>query len=233
MDWTSIAAGAISKLFGGKSPGQRNTELAMAKLNEITQAGLELYKNSNLEESDRRAVNTYRESAIDDAMNILSGYDARTAAAGSPIYKGSTVKDRARSQIAGDVSQKVSDYQMNLDTSRANRQAALLPNPSSAIAGLQGAGAMDQFANQNYAANQNGLFDLAYTIIKGLPFNNVGIGGGVVGGNDTAASTNKQAAVSASTSSKQLPIWDDLMRGKYAPSGLSLVDRFRNSIGGL
>jgi len=155
--------GGIAGLFG-KGSGRRmdKVQQQLNMLNQINQRGTDLYDNTNLEESDAKATDLIRNLSTQDALNILSSYDGSAAGAGSPIWKDSTSKGRARNQIAFNASNVANRYAADLETSRANRKAALLPSPAGAAQGLSAASAIDSVQNEQNQADQNALFQGVY-----------------------------------------------------------------------
>jgi hypothetical protein len=166
FDLGSIAAGAIGRLFGGGSPDMTETNRQLALSRKLTQMGIDLYNNTDFEATDNEAVANLQRNGMQDALAALNQYDATASARGSSIFKDSTVKDRARTGIAYDSGRDARSLASNLLTTRANRKAALLPNPSAPLQGMQGAAAMDQFNNDQLAAQQGGIFNLAYGILN-------------------------------------------------------------------
>ena len=161
-----IAAGAISRLLGGGQPNMVETNRQLQQSRQITQMGIDLYNNTDLAATDAQAIAELQANAQQDAMSALNNYDAMSSARGSSIFKGSTVKDQARTDIAYNSGRDARTLASNLLTTRANRKAALLPNPSSPIQGMQGAMAMDQYANDRAAAQQNAIFNIAYGLMN-------------------------------------------------------------------
>jgi hypothetical protein len=161
-----IAAGAVARLFGGGSPNMAETNRQLQLSRQLTQMGIDLYNNTDLESTDNQAVANLQQNAMQDALAALNQYDATSSARGSSIFKDSTVKDRARTDIAYDSGRDARSLASNLLTTRANRKAALLPNPSAPLQGMQGAAAMDQFNNDQLAAQQGGIFNLAYGLLN-------------------------------------------------------------------
>ena len=174
FDLGSIAAGAIGRLFGGGSPDMTETNRQLELSRKLTQMGIDLYNNTDLAATDSEAVANLQQNGMQDALAALNQYDATASARGSSIFKDSTVKDRARTGIAYDSGRDARSLASNLLTTRANRKAALLPNPSAPLQGMQGAMAMDQFGNDQLAAQQNGIFNLAYGILNSKKKKNPG-----------------------------------------------------------
>ena len=164
-----IAAGAVARLFGGGSPDMKETNRQLQLSRKLTQMGIDLYNNTDLAATDSEAVANLQQNGMQDALAALNQYDATASSRGSSIFKDSTVKDRARTGIAYDSGRDARSLASNLLTTRANRKAALLPNPSAPLQGMQGAMAMDQFNNDQLAAQQSGIFNLAYGIMNNLP----------------------------------------------------------------
>lgn len=131
MDPAIISAGVglIGSLFGGR---RNSTPSYMAEQYNLRNAAdkraLSLYDSTNLEELDAQAVGSLRASALKNAMDALSNYDAIAAGRGSGAYKMDTAKDRSKNQIAADSVAPVAQFEANLATSRPQRKAALLPN---------------------------------------------------------------------------------------------------------
>jgi len=161
-----IAVGAVARLFGGGSPNMAETNRQLQLSRQLTQMGIDLYNNTDLAATDSEAVANLQQNGMQDALAALNQYDATASARGSSIFKGSTVKDQARTNIAYESGRDARSLASNLLTTRANRKAALLPNPSAPLQGMQGAAAMDQFGNDQLAAQQNGIFNLAYGILN-------------------------------------------------------------------
>lgn len=161
-----IAAGAVARLFGGGNPNMAETNRQLQLSRELTQMGIDLYNNTDLAATDSEAVANLQQNGMQDALAALNQYDATSAARGSSIFKGSTVKDQARTGIAYESGRDARSLAANLLTTRANRKAALLPNPSAPLQGMQGAAAMDQFNNDQLAAQQGSIFDLAYGLLN-------------------------------------------------------------------
>ncbi len=161
-----IAAGAASRLLGGGSPNMTETNRQLQLSRQLTQMGIDLYNNTDLEATDNQAVANLQQNGMQDALAVLNQYDATAASRGSSIFKGSTVKDQARTNIAYDSGRDARSLASNLLTTRANRKAALLPNPSAPLQGMQGAAAMDQFNNDQLAAQQGSIFNLAYGLLN-------------------------------------------------------------------
>jgi hypothetical protein len=143
---------------------ETNRQLQLSR--QLTQMGIDLYNNTDLAATDSEAVANLQQNGMQDALAALNQYDATASARGSSIFKGSTVKDQARTNIAYESGRDARSLASNLLTTRANRKAALLPNPSAPLQGMQGAAAMDQFGNDQLAAQQNGIFNLAYGILN-------------------------------------------------------------------
>jgi hypothetical protein len=166
FDLGSIAAGAIGRLLGGGGPDMTETNRQLRQSRELTQMAIDLYNNTDLNAIDSQAVAELQTNAQQDAMSALNNYDAMSAARGSSIFKGSTAKDQARTDIAYNAGRDSRSLASNLLTTRANRKAALLPNPSAPLQGMQGAMAMDQFSNDQKAAQQNSIFNIAYGLMN-------------------------------------------------------------------
>lgn len=162
----SLLAGTVTGLFGGGRPsGPNYTKAQYEILNDITRRGMELFDRTDLEASDRKAVDKFRGVTMQDAMRLLGEYDAYAAGAGSPMWKDSTTKSRSRNQIASDAANRTAQMEADLEISRPQRKAALLPNPASAAQAMQGAMAMDQIGLQQAAANQQALFGGVYDLV--------------------------------------------------------------------
>lgn len=161
-----ITAGAVARLFGGGSPDMKETNRQLQLSRQLTQMGIDLYNNTDLESTDNEAVANLQQNGMQDALAALNQYDATASSRGSSIFKDSTVKDRARTGIAYDSGRDARSLASNLLTTRANRKAALLPNPSAPLQGMQGAMAMDQFGNDQLAAQQGSIFNLAYGLLN-------------------------------------------------------------------
>jgi hypothetical protein len=157
---SALAAGVVGKIFGGGSPNMSQTNSQLELIRQIGKRAIDLYDNTDLEASDARAVALQQQIASDNAMRLLEQYDGISAAKGSSIFKSSTVKDRARSEIANSASESAASLAAQLETTRSQRKASLLPNVSNGVAGMQGSMAMDQFRNEQLAANEAGIFGL-------------------------------------------------------------------------
>jgi hypothetical protein len=166
FDLGSIAAGAIGRLLGGGGPDMTETNRQLRQSRQLTQMAIDLYNNTDLAATDAQAVAELQQNAGQDAMSALNNYDAMMAARGSSMFKGSTAKNQARTDIAYNAGRDSRSLASNLLTTRANRKAALLPNPSAPLQGMQGAMAMDQFANDQKAAQQNAIFNIAYGLMN-------------------------------------------------------------------
>lgn len=166
MDPTLISAGIglLSSVFGGKPKTPGYLKHAYDLQNGILKRGTDLYDNTDLVAQDKETVDNYGKSVWDQAMHMLQNYDSQAAGGGSPIWKGDTLKDRSRTQIAGDSASQIAQLASSLASTRADRKAALLPNPSSAAAGFQGAMALDQQAYGQQAANTEGLMNAAQLV---------------------------------------------------------------------
>ena len=166
FDLGSIAAGAIGRLLGGGGPDMTETNRQLRQSRQLTQMAIDLYNNTDLAATDAQAVAELQQNAGQDAMSALNNYDAMMAARGSSVFKGSTAKNQARTDIAYNAGRDSRTLASNLLTTRANRKAALLPNPSAPLQGMQGAMAMDQFSNDQKAAQQNAIFNIAYGLMN-------------------------------------------------------------------
>jgi hypothetical protein len=140
IDPTIISAGVglLGSLFGGR----RNTTPSYVAeqynlRNAADRRAMDLYDRTNLEETDARAVESYRTGALQSALAALNNYDAQAAGRGSSILKADTAKERSRNQIAADAVRPVSEFAAGLETSRANRKAQLLPNVGGNMAAAQ------------------------------------------------------------------------------------------------
>ena len=143
---------------------ETNRQLQQSR--QLTQMAIDLYNNTDLAATDAQAVAELQQNGMQDALSALNQYDATSAARGSSIFKGSTVKDQARTDIAYNSGRDSRMLASNLLTTRANRKAALLPNPSAPLQGMQGAAAMDQFNNDQLAAQQGAIFNIAYGLMN-------------------------------------------------------------------
>lgn len=170
MDPGTIAAilGAATSIFGGRKASRepsslrRNYRLA----NSILQRAIDLYDSANLEDLDRQAMAAYTRTAMDEAMQALSNYDARAAAQGSPILKDDTAKSRARAQIAADAGRRLGEIEANLVSTRPARQRALLPAVQDAAGLSNTAALLDQFRMQRAQSDEDSLLKAAALVAK-------------------------------------------------------------------
>lgn len=162
-----MGVGLLRSFLGGGSPQVPEYLRKSYQLeNQIRQAGLDLYNNTNLEASDSEALGAYSRTAMDAAMKMAGNYDARAAAMGSPMGKSDTRKDRARAQTFADSAGRIGEYEANLATTRAQRKAALLPGASPGAL-MQGAQGLDAANAGRYAQDSQGWAD-ASRLIYGL-----------------------------------------------------------------
>jgi hypothetical protein len=148
----SAAVGALGGLFGSRRPNNANLEQNLALTNDIIRRATELYDRTDLAANDAQTITAFRENAMRDAMAAAMNYDARAASAGSNLYKSDTAKDRARNQIFADQANRTATLEAELNSTRPQRQASLLPNPNAAAAGTQAAAILDQQTLANNAA---------------------------------------------------------------------------------
>lgn len=165
-DWLAAGVGLIGSIFGGgpSTPGyvRENYELQNAAFRKA----MELYDSINFEQLDQRALTTYSDAAMKYAQTILGNYDAKAAAAGSPIWKSDTQKSRSRNQIAADAALPIAQYAAQQLSTRPQRQASILPNPAQAAAGFQSAAYLDQASAAQHSQEMGGLFDAAKALSK-------------------------------------------------------------------
>lgn len=163
-DWLNLGVGLLNGIFGGgqSTPGYVIDNYKLQ--NDAFRRAMELYDQTNLEQLDNAAIAKYSNAAIQNAMTILSNYDAQAASAGSPLYKSDTQKVRARGQIAADTSIPLAQFAAQLLASRPQRQAALLPNPSQ----IAGAGSDARYIDAQNATNDTtqwrGLLQAAHSL---------------------------------------------------------------------
>lgn len=166
------AAGSIiSSGKGGKGGGASpNLEALYRKFNSVLDASMNLFTKASgagpdgLAATDKRALEEYQKTALNQAQAELGAYDAAAAGAGSAIGQADTAKDRARTQIATGMAQDVAQKQYAQTESLTAREAALLPNPSNFAQGFSGAGAIDQMNQNQQSGILTGILDLARMI---------------------------------------------------------------------
>lgn len=152
MDPAIISAGIgfLGNMFGGRPQVPKHVLEAARMQNGIFQRGLDLYDSTDLERVDKQSLDLYMKQAMQQAMQAATNYDAKMAGSGASILKGDTAKDRMRGQIFADAGNKVGGIAADLNSTRAARKAALLPQ-ANANAQMQGAMFADQ---QNYTQGQ-------------------------------------------------------------------------------
>lgn len=158
----SSGIGLLGSIFGGGSSTPKTPKYLTQNYklqNQLLQRGIDLYDGTDLAAQDAATVAAFGNGVMDRAMTMLGNYDARAAAAGSPMGKMDTKKDRSRAQIAGDASSQISQLEANLNQTRAARQAAMLPNPAQAAAGAQAASLLDQYAYNRQQQQQSGVME--------------------------------------------------------------------------
>lgn len=162
-----LVLGAATSLFGGKkatTPAHLKQNYRLS--NAILQRAIDLYDGTNFEELDRKALDAYTKTSMDQAFAALNNYDAILSGKGISILKDDTAKNRARTQIAADSTQDVGKMEAGLISTRPNRQAQLLPNTGDA-ANLAGtAQTLDAFDMNRSAAEQNAMLSLASVVAK-------------------------------------------------------------------
>jgi hypothetical protein len=166
MDPTTIAAGVglIGSLFGGGQQQPGYVKQNYGYINGILQRGLGLYDNTDLNAQDNQTVNDYSTGAMHTAMAMLGNYNAQAAGNGSGAWKADTMKDRAMSQIAGDQASRVADLRAQLDSTRPERKAALLPSAMQAAMGGQDAMYLDGQQRAQQGAQTQGILSAAQLV---------------------------------------------------------------------
>lgn len=169
--WVAPALGALDGLFGGHSSGASpNLERLYKQFNTILDTSLNIYKTASgtgpdsLKSTDARALAQYRQAVLDQTQAALGSYDARAAAAGSPLGQADTAKDRARTQIASGMASDVAGKEYAQSESLLAREAALLPSTSSAATGFGAGGAIDAANSNQNSALLNSVLNLASSI---------------------------------------------------------------------
>lgn len=169
------AAGSLAsskKGGGGKKGGSSSPNLQglYDKFSTILDAGMNLYKTASgtgsdsLRATDSRALEEYQKNVMTQAQAELGAYDAAAAAAGSPVNKMDTAKERSRTQIATGMATDVGNKRFAMDESYLQRLQALLPGTGSAVAGFGGAGALDQMESNRQSGIMDAIFKLASSI---------------------------------------------------------------------
>jgi hypothetical protein len=157
--------GALGGLLGSKPQVPEYLLTQYRLLNELLGMSKSLYQNTDFDRIDRETVDSYSKGTMDRASQILRNYDASVGGAGGVM--GDTKNSRNRAQIAGDASSKIAMLEADLNSSRAGRKAALLPNAAQAAAGFGAANLLDQGAAADQDARLQGLLSAA-TLIPGL-----------------------------------------------------------------
>lgn len=144
MAWGELVGagvGLLGGLFGKKGGG--NMDALYAKLLQLYDEGMRLYRDTDLNLVDQQLLDAYDSRLQDDVQTMLDNHDTALATQGLQVSGKDSERTLSRTGTAFRAAKAKRDLQAQLVSTRANRKAALLPKAGDFQVGAGMAGAMD------------------------------------------------------------------------------------------